>query len=136
LVTAPVKDQLGAKKFQLGSTPLRVNKGLAGDNIHAKLYKIGRLEQEPTKAAMYATVHLVEGFSPMLKYYVKTREALKRLPTDERGVVSFEYIIVAFCVVAAVAAVFGTGTTTGIGGALNTAMQNVLNQFAAAVPAP
>jgi len=43
----------------------------------------------------------------MLKYYVKTTEALKRLGRDEDGVVSFEYIIVAFCVVAAVAAVFG-----------------------------
>ena len=72
----------------------------------------------------------------MLKYYIKTTEALKRLRTDNDGVVSFEYIIVAFCVVAAVAAVFGTGTGTGIGNALNTAMTNVLNTFAAAVPAP
>ena len=65
----------------------------------------------------------------MLTYYVKTTEALKRLRKDAAGVVSFEYIIVAFCVVAAVAAVFGAGTTTGIGNALNTAMKNVLDQF-------
>ena len=47
----------------------------------------------------------------MLKYYVKTTEALKRLRTDKDGVVSFEYVIVAACIVAAVAAAFGTGTT-------------------------
>ena len=70
----------------------------------------------------------------MLYYYVKTTEALKRLRTDRDGVVSFEYIIVAFCIVAAVAAVFGTSTTTGIGGALNTALGNVLAKFATATP--
>ena len=31
----------------------------------------------------------------MLKYYIKTTEALKRLRTDKDGVVSFEYVIVA-----------------------------------------
>ena len=46
----------------------------------------------------------------MLKYYIKTTEALKRLRTDNDGVVSFEYVIVAACIVAAVAAAFGTGT--------------------------
>ena len=44
----------------------------------------------------------------MLKYYIKTTEALKRLRTDQDGVVSFEYVIVAACIVAAVVAVFGT----------------------------
>ena len=72
----------------------------------------------------------------MLKYYIKTTEALKRLRTDRDGVVSFEYIIVAFCIVGAVAAVFGTSTATGVGGALNTALGTVLSNFAAAVPAP
>ena len=57
----------------------------------------------------------------MLKYYVKTTEALKRLRTDKDGVVSFEYVIVAACIVAAVAAAFGTGTT-GIGTALKPAI--------------
>ena len=46
----------------------------------------------------------------MLKYYIKTTEALKRLRTDKDGVVSFEYVIVAACVVAAVVVAFGTGT--------------------------
>ena len=45
----------------------------------------------------------------MLKYYIKTTEALKRLRTDKDGVVSFEYVIVAACIVAVVAAAFGTG---------------------------
>ena len=56
----------------------------------------------------------------MLKYYVKTMEALKRLRTDKDGVVSLEYVIVGACVVAVVIAVFtGTGTNT-LSGALNT----------------
>ena len=55
----------------------------------------------------------------MLKYYVKTSEALKRLRTDKDGVVSFEYVIVAFCIVGAVSLAFGTGTTSGIGAALS-----------------
>ena len=71
----------------------------------------------------------------MLKYYVKTTETLKRLRTDADGVVSFEYIIIAFCIVAAVAAVFGTGTATGFGGALKTALGNVLAAFNTATTA-
>ena len=46
----------------------------------------------------------------MLKYYVKTTEALKRLRTDQDGVVSFEYVIVAACIIGAVGAAFGNGT--------------------------
>ena len=49
----------------------------------------------------------------MLKYYIKTTEALKRLRTDKDGVVSFEYVIVAACIVGAVVAAFGTGATGG-----------------------
>jgi hypothetical protein len=55
----------------------------------------------------------------MLKYYVKATEALKRL--DQDGVVSFEYVIVAFCIVATVLAVFGSPNGT-IGNALNNAI--------------
>ncbi len=50
----------------------------------------------------------------MLKHYV---EAVKRLRTDKDGVVSFEYVIVAACVVAVVVAAFGTGASTAIGSA-------------------
>jgi hypothetical protein len=65
----------------------------------------------------------------MLNYHPKTTEVLKRLRTDRGGVVSFEYIIVAFCMVTAVAAMFGTTTTTGVGGALNTALGTVMIAF-------
>jgi Flp pilus assembly pilin Flp len=45
----------------------------------------------------------------MLNYYIKTREALLRLSTDKDGVVSFEYVIVAACIIAVVSLGFGTG---------------------------
>jgi pilus assembly protein Flp/PilA len=80
---------------------------------------------------MYATIHLVEGFSPMLKYYIKTTEALKRLRTDKDGVVSFEYVIVAVCIIAAVIAAFGTDATTGVGAALTNGITKVTNAFTA-----
>jgi pilus assembly protein Flp/PilA len=72
----------------------------------------------------------------MLKYYIKTREALLRLRTDRDGVVSFEYVIVAACIVGAVAAAFGTGAGGNIGTALTTAIGHVTAALAAAVPAP
>ena len=34
----------------------------------------------------------------LLRYYVKAKEALKRLRTDKDGVVSLEYVIVGACV--------------------------------------
>ena len=69
----------------------------------------------------------------MLKYYVKTREALHRLRTDKDGVVSFEYVIVAALVIAAVATVFkGTGAGT-IQGALNAGVTAITNAMTAAV---
>ena len=52
----------------------------------------------------------------MLKFYVKTTEALKRLRTDEDGVVSFEYIIVACLIIGVVGAAFAKT------GPLNTAL--------------
>ena len=65
----------------------------------------------------------------MLKYYIKTTEALKRLRTDKDGVVSFEYVIVAACVVAAVVAAFGTGAGGTIEGALAGAIANIVKQI-------
>ena len=56
----------------------------------------------------------------MLKLYVKTIETLRRLRTDKDGVVSFEYVIVAACIVAAVVAAFGTGTAAVSATALTT----------------
>ena len=52
----------------------------------------------------------------MLKYYVKTRDLLQRLREDKDGVVSFEYIIVAACIVAAVASRSVTGAGSYRGG--------------------
>ena len=69
----------------------------------------------------------------MLKYYVKTTEALKNLRTDQDGVVSFEYIIVAACIIGAVAAAFGTGATGAIGTALTGGIAHITAAFTAAV---
>jgi pilus assembly protein Flp/PilA len=69
----------------------------------------------------------------MLKYYVKITEALKRLRTDNDGVVSFEYIIVAACIIGAVAAAFGTGATGAIGTALTGGITSITKAFTAAV---
>jgi pilus assembly protein Flp/PilA len=74
---------------------------------------------------------LAEGFSPMLKYYIKTTEALKQLRSDTAGVVSFEYVIVAVCIIAAVIAAFGTDAQTGIGAALTNGITKVTNAFTA-----
>ena len=61
----------------------------------------------------------------MLKLYIQTTEAFKRLASDRDGVVSFEYVIVAACIVAAVSAAFGTGTATGIGKILSTSIGTI-----------
>jgi pilus assembly protein Flp/PilA len=68
----------------------------------------------------------------MLKYCIKTTEALKRLRTDKDGVVSFEYVIVAACIIAVVSLGFGTGgplqsaLTTAIT-SIGTALTNAVN---------
>ncbi len=68
----------------------------------------------------------------MLKYYVKAHDLLERLRADKDGVVSFEYVIVAACIVAAVAAAFGTGATGAIGTALTNAIAAIVAQLPAA----
>ena len=70
----------------------------------------------------------------MLKLYIKATEALHRLRSDKDGVVSFEYVIVACCIVAAVAAAFGTTTGTGIGAALSSGIGRLTTAFASATP--
>jgi Flp pilus assembly pilin Flp len=67
----------------------------------------------------------------MLKLYVKGQGLLARLRSNEDGVVSFEYVIVAACIIVAVAAAFGTDAQTGIGLALTTA----INKMVALLPA-
>ncbi len=66
----------------------------------------------------------------MLKFYV---EMMKRLSTDEDGVVSFEYIIVAACIIGAVVAAFGTGAGGAIATALGGGITAIVTQFNAAV---
>jgi pilus assembly protein Flp/PilA len=62
----------------------------------------------------------------MLKYYIKTTEALKNLRADTKGVVSFEYVLVAACIVTAVAFAFGTSTGGPIATKLSTSITNIL----------
>ena len=69
----------------------------------------------------------------MLKYCNKTTEALKRLRADQDGVVSFEYIIVAACIIGAVAAAFGTGAAGAIGTALSGGIKTITGAFTTAV---
>jgi pilus assembly protein Flp/PilA len=71
----------------------------------------------------------------MLKYYVKTTEALKNLRSDAAGVVSFEYVIVAACVVVAVAAAFGAGGTGPLVDALTNAIAAIATKVTSAVNA-
>ena len=63
----------------------------------------------------------------MLKFYVKTTEALHRLRTDNDGVVSFEYIIVACLIIGVVGAAFAKT------GPLNTALVNGIAAIATAL---
>jgi Flp pilus assembly pilin Flp len=63
----------------------------------------------------------------MLKYYVKTTEALKSLRANQDGVVSFEYLIVAACIIAVVSLAFGTG------GPLQTAITSAIGTISAAL---
>lgn len=69
----------------------------------------------------------------MLQYCVEISEALKKLRTDQDGVVSFEYIIVAACIIGAVAAAFGTGATGAIGTALSGGITAIIGAFNTAV---
>ncbi|VIO73662.1 hypothetical protein [Bradyrhizobium ivorense] len=69
----------------------------------------------------------------MLKYYIRATDAMKRLGADKDGVVSFEYVIVAACIVAAVAAAFGTGGTGPIVDALSSAISSIGSLVTSAV---
>jgi Flp pilus assembly pilin Flp len=65
----------------------------------------------------------------MLEYFVRTTEALKRLRTDQDGVVSFEYVIVAACIIAVVSVAFANN------GALGTALSGGLTAIGSALTA-
>ena len=74
-----------------------------------------------------------KGTPLMLKYYVKASDLLNRLREDKDGVVSFEYIIVAACIIGAVAAAFGTGAGGAIGTALTGGITAITGAFTTAV---
>jgi Flp pilus assembly pilin Flp len=67
----------------------------------------------------------------MPTFYVKTGDAVKRLCTDQDGVVSFEYVIVAACIIAVVSLGFGAGGP--LQGALNAAITAIGTALTAAV---
>lgn len=69
----------------------------------------------------------------MLQFYIETKEALKQLRTDQDGVVSFEYIIVAACIIGAVVAAFGTSAGGGIATALTGGIAAITGAFTTAV---
>jgi pilus assembly protein Flp/PilA len=58
----------------------------------------------------------------MLKYHDKTIDALKRLNADKDGVASFEYVLVAACVVASAGTALGANAGGGIATALTSAI--------------
>ena len=68
----------------------------------------------------------------MLKAYVNSREAVLRALKDESGVVSFEYVIVAACIIAVVALVFSTGGP--IESALSAAVSKIASKLTSAIP--
>jgi pilus assembly protein Flp/PilA len=65
----------------------------------------------------------------MLKTFIGIREAALRLRDNQDGVVSFEYVIVAACIVAAVLAAFGTDATSGIGKALSGEITKIVGKL-------
>jgi pilus assembly protein Flp/PilA len=65
----------------------------------------------------------------MAKAYIKG--LFGRLRAEQDGVVSFEYVVVAACIVSAVAAAFGTGAA----GTIGTALTNAINVIVSYLPA-
>jgi hypothetical protein len=71
----------------------------------------------------------------MLNLYVQGHDLLARLRANQEGVVSFEYIIVAACIIAAVGLAFGTTGASTIGGALTAGIGAISTALSAAVSA-
>nr|WP_249129629.1 hypothetical protein [Bradyrhizobium japonicum] len=60
-----------------------------------------------------------------MRYYVRSIDELKSLRADKDGVVSFEYVILAACIITMVAAVFNVGTSGTIKNTLSNAMSTI-----------
>jgi Flp pilus assembly pilin Flp len=73
-----------------------------------------------------------ERITVMLKIYVRASDLLARLRSDKGGVVSFEYVIVAACIVAAVGLAFGTTASGPIGTALSGGIAKIAAALSAA----
>lgn len=71
----------------------------------------------------------------MLKYCIKTTEGLKNLRSDVRGVVSFEYVIVAAAIIVVIGAAFGLSdpTTSPIYTALSNAFTAISTKLTTAI---
>jgi pilus assembly protein Flp/PilA len=69
----------------------------------------------------------------MLKFWVKTGNLLDRLRAERDGVASFEYVIVAVCIIGAVGTGFGSTTGGSITAALTTGIGSVTGAFITAV---
>ncbi|MCK1315382.1 MULTISPECIES: hypothetical protein [Bradyrhizobium] len=65
----------------------------------------------------------------MSSCHAKAIDALKRLRTDKDGVVSFEYVMLAACMVGAVSAAFGTSA----GGTVATVLTSGISAISAAI---
>jgi Flp pilus assembly pilin Flp len=67
----------------------------------------------------------------MLNYYIEAKKALKRLRADNDGVISFEYIIVATCIIVVVIAVYSGPGANSISGALSSGIGKITGAMSA-----
>jgi pilus assembly protein Flp/PilA len=67
-----------------------------------------------------------------LKTITKAQAALQQFKNDERGVTAIEYAIIAVAIAAIVYTVFGGDGTSGLGGALDSAMDTVVSKVSEA----
>jgi pilus assembly protein Flp/PilA len=77
---------------------------------------------------------LATGRNPCVsRYYFKASKEFRRLRAERHGVVSFEYVLVAACVVAAIGAAFGTDAGAGLAAALTSILNSIIGALPAAV---
>ena len=69
---------------------------------------------------------MIHSGSPCRSFFYRATKILTVLKADKSGVISFEYIIVALCIVTVVILAFGTNTSTGLGKSLADALAAVV----------
>ncbi|QOZ52204.1 hypothetical protein [Bradyrhizobium sp. CCBAU 53338] len=69
----------------------------------------------------------------MFTHRLKIIAAFKGLGTDKGGVVSFEYVVLAACIIAVVGSVFNNGAGGVIKNTLTTALNTIVSALNAAV---